>query len=493
MLLPGAISLVLCCLPYLPAMLRLFDLGAHVGLWSPATLRLLASSASLALVTSCASIALGVLLLVLLAVSRGRWTRMMALLGVVFVFGVSPVVNLAAWQELAGGLSLSPMATTVIVLAASYCAIPTLLLVLGLFRLDLAGTEAAALCAPYGKVVRHILLPQLRLPLLAAGALVFAMSFTHGEVTTLTGYPVYAEEFLARIVLSDDPLDSAAAALPQVSVALFLVPLLHALGKNVLSASWRPGLFDRITTLIPYSSCCITFLALSTVFLLPAAMVARAGFEGVFDKHGVALASTVPLAMSSAMLATIMARAIADMACQLGNDARALVLTVLLVQVLLPGSLMALGTIELSQVSGLTWLRHGDTLMVLSHAFRVAPLLVIVLVGIHKVPDKGEQAFLAMMSVTRWYRFLHLQLPRQWPEWVLAFGLGFILTLSELPTTVLTVAPGTETVILRLYNLMHYGAWDGVKGLACVQGGLIVLIGGACFGGWWWGRPRGRA
>jgi iron(III) transport system permease protein len=59
-----------------------------------------------------------------------------------------------------------------------------------------------------------------------------------------------------------------------------------------------------------------------------------------------------------------------------------------------------------------------------------------------------------------------------------AFVLCAGLSLAELTATVLTVPPGMETVILRLYNLMHYGDQRGVMMLALVQGLTVAL--GVC-------------
>jgi ABC-type Fe3+ transport system permease subunit len=50
------------------------------------------------------------------------------------------------------------------------------------------------------------------------------------------------------------------------------------------------------------------------------------------------------------------------------------------------------------------------------------------------------------------------------------------LALSELSSTILVVAPGTETAVLRLYNLMHFGSPESVAALAFSQSGLVVAI-----------------
>ena len=82
----------------------------------------------------------------------------------------------------------------------------------------------------------------------------------------------------------------------------------------------------------------------------------------------------------------------------------------------------------------------------------------------------------------------HVHLPAARPGLIAAFMLCAGLSLAELTATVLTVPPGMETVILRLYNLLHYGDQRGVMMLALVQGLSVALCTAAAM--WILGRRR---
>jgi iron(III) transport system permease protein len=56
---------------------------------------------------------------------------------------------------------------------------------------------------------------------------------------------------------------------------------------------------------------------------------------------------------------------------------------------------------------------------------------------------------------------------------ITAFFIVFILSFGELGTTLLVIPPGRETIIIKIYNLMHYGAEQLVAAL-CVT--LVVII-----------------
>jgi iron(III) transport system permease protein len=48
----------------------------------------------------------------------------------------------------------------------------------------------------------------------------------------------------------------------------------------------------------------------------------------------------------------------------------------------------------------------------------------------------------------------------------------FILSVGELGTTLLVIPPGRETIVIKIYNLMHYGAEQMVAALCVI---LIVI------------------
>jgi iron(III) transport system permease protein len=60
----------------------------------------------------------------------------------------------------------------------------------------------------------------------------------------------------------------------------------------------------------------------------------------------------------------------------------------------------------------------------------------------------------------------------------------FILCFGELGMTLLVMPPGRETIPIKIYNLMHYGADQMVAALCLILVLFILLIAGgflACF------------
>jgi iron(III) transport system permease protein len=57
-----------------------------------------------------------------------------------------------------------------------------------------------------------------------------------------------------------------------------------------------------------------------------------------------------------------------------------------------------------------------------------------------------------------------------------AFFIVFILAFGELGTTLLGMPPGRETIPIKIYNLMHYGAEDLVAALCIILIELLLII-----------------
>jgi len=58
------------------------------------------------------------------------------------------------------------------------------------------------------------------------------------------------------------------------------------------------------------------------------------------------------------------------------------------------------------------------------------------------------------------------------------FYLVFILSFGELGTTLLVIPPGTETIPIKIFNLMHYGADQMVAALCLILIAIILFLSG---------------
>ncbi len=458
---------------------------------------LLAQGLLLAALAAMLATAIGALCAWALLLPQPRAWRLalVAMLAASFCFGT--VVHLLAWRALFPGVSggAAGWALAVVTLALRYAPLSVALLATGLATLELAELETA-LCTGGGAalwaVARRRLLRLAGMSVAAVGALVFCES----ELPPLLGVHVYAEEFLSQVAL--EPSASVAAALgwPLMAVALACaalmarLPRLRATAAGAVSLGWMgqwahpPALLQTVMPRL--------VLALAA---LPLLLLAWGSVQatGRWPAHaGAALFNSVWVAGLSALIACLWAWALASGAVRAGGWAVPALNALLWVMMLWPSALTG---IALASWGTPDW-AGAATPLILAHALRVLPFAAWVLLALRDAQPRSPGEQLQMLGdgawssagYGGWAAFRHVHLPAARPGLIAAFMLCAGLSLAELTATVLTVPPGMETVILRLYNLMHYGDQRGVLMLALVQGLAVALCTAAAM--WLLGRRR---
>ncbi|MEO6033705.1 MAG: ABC transporter permease subunit [Verrucomicrobiota bacterium] len=88
-------------------------------------------------------------------------------------------------------------------------------------------------------------------------------------------------------------------------------------------------------------------------------------------------------------------------------------------------------------------------------------------------PNLTDAALLE--GANRWQVFRHVQLPQIFPQVCVAWYVTYLFCLWDVETLVLIVPPGSETVSLRIFNLLHYGHNSQVNALCVLLLGLAIL------------------
>lgn len=475
---PG-LALLLTGLSVLP---WLFTLPGLADVWTPSAWRLLLSSGLLALGVAAAALAAGVVLAGVLLL--GRRGRLAVLLGVLLGAGflLSPVVALSAWKAYGLDRVFSPWASSVLVLAGHYCPLALAVTLLGLSSLERSAVESGLIAASPFAVARFIVAPQMFRLWALAGFVLFWAAFSETETPSLLRYPVYGEEILARLSIDDSPARAAGLAWMPALLTLLAAPFLWRWAKPVLGQRRMGGMalgMDIQASLRQWGNRLLAVL--TGLFALPLlALCAKSGANGFWGGLP-SVGQSLGLGSLSALAATAAGHLVNEGLARSPSGLRPLVLAAFAVQAILPAALLGLGMAELGRWPLLEGFSRGDGWLVVTHALRVLPWLVLLLAGLRAQSGVDNEESSRLMPLSWLARQRFLVMPRLWPALLCAFALGLGLSLSELATTILVVAPGTETAVLRLYNLIHYGDWASVAALAL----LLAAAGlGVCALAW---------
>ena len=123
-------------------------------------------------------------------------------------------------------------------------------------------------------------------------------------------------------------------------------------------------------------------------------------------------------------------------------------------------------------------LRPSDRPEMLASVGRFSPFAMVVLyASLKQLPVEQEQA--SLLASGRWMRRIGLIVSPQCRDGIaVAWTLSFIFSVGELGASLLVMPPGAETLTLRIFNLLHYGAHDMVSCLALV----VIAMGLTCCG-----------
>jgi iron(III) transport system permease protein len=365
-------------------------------------------------------------------------------------------------------------------------------------RADPALERAARSAGASGwTVLRTVTLPLLRIPLLAAAALVFVTAAGSFAVPEVLGTPA-GFATMPTLVYDDLALSAAPAAFTELTVlALALVVLvLLALGPlDLWLARLRPTARpesppassagstagDRVVTVIVWAyavaAAGIPMLTLILTALtrgpglppVPANWTLANFAAGFAGGAGVALLRSLGLALAAAILAPLLGGAVAGLA---RGRWRGPLATGVTLAYAIPGSALAVGLI----IGYGRWLDGSVTIIGIAYvakfwAFGHRPVQA----ALDRLPPgltraarlSGARAGTAVRTVV---------LPPLTVAVITAAGLVFILAFHELTMSTILYGPGTETFAVVIMNTQDLGGVGATAALAVVLTIPVVAV-----------------
>lgn len=146
----------------------------------------------------------------------------------------------------------------------------------------------------------------------------------------------------------------------------------------------------------------------------------------------------------------------------------------LLLNIVVPGSLLALGLIMLFSPRPLQGILDTELPLILGYMARFTPVIVLVLfLAWMRISPLSTLA--ARLHRVSWFdRIASIELPPRVPALVVSMGLGALLIAAELDISLILVRPGPTTLGVRLYTLIHL-APDAVVSALAVDTLLLVI------------------
>lgn len=372
----------------------------------------------------------------------------------------------------------------IFLLSLCYYPYSVLFILSGALSLDPSLEEAGLLNLSPIKVFIRIILPFLSPYVLAGAILVFVFSATNYSIPALLGIYTYPVEIFSEFSTFLDPERAILSSLPFLSLIIgFVVLEWLILERCDFTLSFSHGSY-RNNPGLKSKSLILAFLFLGSLFVVSIAIPFfwLLKLSGSLETYLLALrtswhsmSTTLSLAISVATLATIIGYGFAYFISRSKTKTASLIDAFSFFPLFVPGVILAIGFIRMWNHSLISFIYGSMSILILAYLSRYLPFSIRCLVpAINQVSLSLEESY--MIYQRKWLkRQKQILFPLVKRELALAWFLVFALCLGDLSVTLLLIPPGMETLSLRIYNLMHYGAYKMMAALSVILISMAVL------------------
>lgn len=403
------------------------------------------------------------------------------LLTLFFLFATAPIIYTALLSEIRLFNALGALLKSVIVLTLWLLPLASGIMILMLRNIDQSSLATLRfLSLSKFKIYREVIFKQSYSAVLGTFSLIFMMVIVQEETPSFFGFPTYAEEFLSRIILMEKFESTLIYASPFMIFALSGAALMYFLLKQ---SAWR--LFqDHITPLNKFSfigSGKLAYFGVSLFVVISLFIIFRlinmVNFSNVVSllgDNGSIMSNSFFLSLTASFIATLLsAYLVSYFDFKRYPSGLILLIAFLSLYWFLPSSLTGLTLLKFSQLYHVESEVYSYAILLYGYALHVLPIGLVMILVLSR--HAGSDHLCKLLNIPKRHVFFTIHLPMQWKKWLIVMGALFFLVLNEITTTVLLVPPGFETIIVKIYNLMHYGDFGTVAFLSLLQIGLILM------------------
>lgn len=400
--------------------------------------------------------------------------------GWVYATGSQGFLNTSAASLIRPGVVSSgifPIAASTVVLGLSYMPLVALAAASAARQTSRELEDVARLSAERWSVVRHSVLPFVMPSSVAAAGLVFLLSAADFGVPALFSVNVLTVEVYEQFAAYYNTRAAVLAMLPLIGIAvagLLLSTWIYRAGSRSSVDSdlqkprvWRLGWWRPAAAVFCASS-------LGGAVLIPVLALLRetqgtSAFAHAWAQGTTEIWHTAAYAFWAACVATLMAIPVGYFAARGKAASTTLFRLLVLLAVAVPGGILGVGLISLLNRPGFAdYIYTGAGIVVIGFVCRFMPVTSIVLAaGIGQVSTDLEDP--ARVAGAGWFGVLRAAVLPYIRPWLLVAWLAtFALCTGELATSVLVSPPGCETLPVKVFSLMHFGASSVMAALCLI-------------------------
>lgn len=403
--------------------------------------------------------------------------RVLYILALAILFMIQPIMLLSVVKQLNFFVTFNALSQSLFIATLHLAPLATFFWIMVYRYMQTESLHIAYYIASAWSTYWRIIFPQLGNKILLAFLFLFILVFIDQEAPSLLGYHTYTEELVSQMTLMEEMQTIVLSAFPSfLLVGLLAFGFIFWFKKNLLFSTNNTYVIKQGNTYFGKMMLFILYISLgSIVFILLNTSLSHS-MHTLFNDNSQVIVQTFIFALSVALVTLILGIFFQNMLHYYASRVMHILWAVLLTfYLLLPHSLISLSLLDIYQKIGF-FSETGDFLIFfLGYVFVLLPLscLLLYLFSFREQRDH----FLDFFAVSTYQRWKKIIFPGQWPSWMIIFLILIVFALNELSVSILLVPPGFETMIVKIYNLLHYGDKANIAFLSLVQ--LLFLV--SCF------------
>ena len=385
-------------------------------------------------------------------------------------------------------LPVDSFGTAAVVMALRYFGLAVLVLTYAWRRLEADWPARQVFRIPRGAALVHLVVRPAIRPTAAAWLLVALFAMNDHIIPGMFLISTYGTQVLIQYSALLDPNGAAALAAPMAAVGAAAVAVVLWEGKRTWADLDRPaparrpppGRWGRVL------GAGVAAGVLALALAVPVGVLAHKA--GSWQAMGEALLSarrqawqTLVLASAAGALCMAGAGLLAARWAGAWRRGAPTAVPLVLLNLTVPPSLLAIGMIRLAQTPALAAVRDTAWPLVVGYALRFMPVATLALYALWRREAVEPLAAARVHGLSPWRTLRHVLWPRHRLTLVAAGLLGALLAATELEMSVLLVPPGAGTLGVRLYTLIHTAPESMTSALALdillLAGPAIILLG----------------
>ena len=371
----------------------------------------------------------------------------------------------------------------ILVLGVSYYPLVTLLVLSGLMSVDRRMEEAARLTHTWKSVISRITWPLIKPHAIGSFLLVFIFAVSNYAVPSLLRVNTYPVEIFIQFGVFYDYGAAFAGMIPFIIITLLLLIAHRAImGQRsyvVIGGRARQAEVLESKALQAIGLVFSSLLIGITGIIPIVSLVERSGsletFIAAFRTSGGTILFTFLLAAGSSILIALLAVLMGGVIDRSRGTIKHLANGGSFLPFAIPPTIFGVALILFWNRPFTQCIYTSLLILVIAFIARFVAFSIRVMAAQFRQLDPNLAAAASLVPISRWKRWLHIEFPLILPGFLVAWLVGFVLCMRELGATLLVIPPGRETLTLRIYNLMHYGAEKLVAAL-CIIVIVISLI-----------------